>query len=106
MSLQNRLFCIRVYLHSSKAPTSFKLNVNDELKIIGMSMEESNVLFNYTSFKTQSTKSGVPWRGPHEKDPAFFQMVIKALTKPGHLVLDPFASIGKFFLFKSFGLPF
>ena len=95
MSFQNRLFRIRVYLHSSKAPTSFKLNVNDKLKVIGMGMEESNVLFNYTSFKTQSTKSGVPWRGPHEKDLAFFQMVIEALTKPG----DPFASIGDLFLF-------
>ena len=77
----------------------FKLNVNDELKVIGMGIEETNVLFNYTSFKTQSTRSGVLWRGLHEKDHAFFQMVIEALTKPGDLVLDSFASIGKLFLF-------
>ena len=73
--------------------------MNDKLKVTGMEMEESNVLFNYTSLTTQSTRSGVPWRGPHEKDPAFFQMVVGALTKPEDLVLYSFASINKLFLF-------
>ena len=78
---------------------SLSLRIDEELSKLGMGMDETNVLFNYTSVSSQAMKDGVPWRGAHEKDVAFYLMVVKALIEPGDLVLDSFASIGELLIF-------
>lgn len=88
-----------MYLHATKPMASLSLRIDEELSKLGMGMDETNVLFNYTSVSSQAMKDGVPWRGAHEKDVAFYLMVVEALTQPGDLVLDPFASIGELVIF-------
>lgn len=83
-----------MFLHKSTLPALFSFGVNDDLAEVGLGVAESDVLFNFTTAESQAMNGSVPWRGAHEKDTAFLQMLISALTKPGSLVLDAFASIG------------
>ena len=69
-----------MYLHATKPMASLTLRIDEELKKLGMGMDETNVLFNYTSVSSQAMKDGVPWRGAHEKDVAFYLMVVEALS--------------------------
>lgn len=53
-----------------------------------------DVFFNRTTSKTQLMHKNIPWRGAREKDPESLQFLIEALTKPGDVVLDAYASTG------------
>ena len=75
--------------------TSFTFNKNEALSEMGMGVEESDVLFNYTSADSQSMRGLIPWRGAREKGASFLQMLIEAVSQPQAIVLDAFASTGK-----------
>jgi hypothetical protein len=52
-------------------------------------------LRNFTIRADQDMNGQKPWRGPREKSPGFWQMLIEASTLPGDIVLDYTAMIGK-----------
>ena len=64
---------------------------------MGFCLEEDGLLHNFTTVDTQSMNGIVPWRGPREKDPAFMQILIEALSKPGDIIMDCTASTGMCF---------
>jgi hypothetical protein len=53
-----------------------------------------DIFFNHTMLKTQLMHVNIPWRGAREKDPKSLQFLVEALTKPGDVVLDAYASTG------------
>jgi hypothetical protein len=53
-----------------------------------------DIFFNHTMLKTQLMHGNIPWRGAREKDPKSLQFLVEALTKPGDVVLDTYASTG------------
>ncbi len=59
-------------------------------------MEEDGLLQNFTTAATQRMKGDLPWRGAREKDVAFMQILIEALSKPRDIVMDWKASTGTF----------
>ena len=75
-------------------PDDFIIVPNEALSALNVDVASSDVVFNYTSLESQSMNGTVPWRGPREKDTVLLQMLIVALTKPGSVVLDAFASTG------------
>lgn len=59
-----------------------------------MDVGDTDIFFNQTKASTQLMHGKVPWRGGREKDPVSLQILIEALTKPGAVVLDAYASTG------------
>ena len=76
--------------------SKFTIAADESLTEFGLGVAEFDVLFNFTTADSQSMNGSVPWRGAREKDPVFLQMLIEAFTKPGSVILDAFASLGKY----------
>ena len=94
---QSRRFRVLLLVQQNFDVTSFTFNKNEALSKMGMGVEESDVLFNYTSANFQSMQGLIPWRGAREKDASFLQMLIEVVSQPQAIVLDAFASIGQSF---------
>lgn len=58
-------------------------------------MESLDIFFNWTTTKMQLIQGNVPWRGPQEKDLGSLKFLIEVLIKPGDVVLDAYAFMGK-----------
>jgi hypothetical protein len=94
-TLQSRVCKIRLYLHSSKDPSTFIFNKEKELQRLGYGLWDNDLIFNYLSEEKQAVNGTTPWRGSYEKDILLYQQFVEILTAPGAVILDVFASVGK-----------
>jgi hypothetical protein len=65
------------------------------MKDIGVDVASDEWLQNFTTRADQAMNGQKPWRGPREKSPGFWQMLIEASTLPGDIVLDYTAMTSK-----------
>ena len=94
-TLQSRVCKIRLYLHSSKDPSTFIFNKEKELQKLGYGLWDNDLIFNFLTKEKQAVNGTIPCRGSYEKDISLYQQLVETLTAPGAVVLDVFASVGK-----------
>jgi hypothetical protein len=58
------------------------------MKDIGVDVAFDERFQNFTTRMNQAMNGQKPWRGPQEKSPGFWQMLIEASTLAGDIVLD------------------
>lgn len=70
----------------------------------GIEISCDDVIHNFTTRESQTMNGSVPWRGPREKDPFFYEILIAGCSKPGAVILDCSAATGKhiYFIFHAF----
>ena len=90
-SLQTLRFFIKVYAHPG---SRFSITDSKTWLDLGFSFERDSLLQNFMDEKNQLMRDQVPWRGAHEKQSSFMQIIIESLTKEGDIVMDWQAGIG------------
>jgi hypothetical protein len=83
------------YLLVKKESSKFTFSTSSSMKDIGVDVASDEWLQNFTTRVDQAMNGLKPWRGPREKSPDFWQMLIEASTLPGDIVLDCTAMTGK-----------
>jgi hypothetical protein len=78
-----------------KRSSKFTFSTSSSMKDIGVDVASDEWLQNFTTRADQAMNGLKPWRGPREKSPGFWQMLIEASTLPGDIVLDCTAMTGK-----------
>jgi hypothetical protein len=63
-----------------------------ELDVVGIDLENDDLLINPVTKDTQLMQGAIPWRGAREKDSLFLQMFIESTTLSGDIALDCTAS--------------
>jgi hypothetical protein len=76
------------YLLVKKGSSKFTFSTSSSMKDIGVDVASDEWLQNFTTRVDQAMNGLKPWRGPREKSPGFWQMLIEASTLPGDIVLD------------------
>ena len=77
--------------------SNFKFQDDEDLHSRALTADLSDMLINGMSDPLKDD-SGVPWRGPKEKDQSFFNTLILSLTKVGDVVVDLHAGTGNYVL--------
>jgi hypothetical protein len=77
-----------------KSNFSFKRSI--AMKSASVDIGRDDMLINYTLESDLAMNGDIPWRGPRQKDPRFFQLLIEGTTIDGDLVLDCTASTGEY----------
>jgi hypothetical protein len=83
------------YLLVKKGSSKFTFSSSSSIKDIGVDVASDEWLQNFTTRVDQAMNGLKPWRGPREKSPGFWQMLIEASTLPGDIILDCTAMTGK-----------
>jgi hypothetical protein len=78
-----------------KGSSKFTFSTSSSMKNIGVDVAYDKWLQNFTTKADQAMNGQKPWRGPQEKSPGFWQMLIEASTLLGDIVLDCIAMIGE-----------
>ncbi len=76
--------------------SKFRVEEGKDWVANGYSMEEDGLLNNFTTTATQRMNGDLAWRGAREKDVAFMQILIEALSNRLDIVMDWKASTGIF----------
>jgi hypothetical protein len=65
------------------------MNINKDLSGNGMNLDD-DVLYNFTDASSQLMRDDgiTPWRGPREKHPLFYQVLIGVFSKSEGIVAD------------------
>jgi hypothetical protein len=77
------------------------MNIDKDLSENGMNLDD-DVLYNFTDASSQLMRDDgiTPWRGPREKHPLFYQVLIDAFSKSEGIVADLTVATGiKYFVF-------
>ena len=91
------------YLFIHKLRIFFTFCFSWDVGVPIMDIEAADISFNLVSSDTQLMNKGVIWRGGgREKDSSSIQIFIGALTKPGAMVFDVYASTCDCNIFLSF----
>lgn len=77
-----------------KGKSNFSFKCSTTMKSASVDMGRDDMLINYTLEGDLAMNGGIPWRGPREKDPRLFQLLLEGTTVEGDLVLDCTASTG------------
>jgi hypothetical protein len=83
------------YLLVKKGSSKFTFSTSSSMKDIGVDVALDEWLQNFTTRADQAMNGLKPWRGPREKSPGFWQMLIEASTLLGDIVMDCTAMTGK-----------
>jgi hypothetical protein len=83
------------YLLVKKGSSKCTFSSSSSIKYIGVDVASNEWLQNFTTRADQAMNGQKPWRGPREKSPGFWQMLIEASTLPGDIVLDCTAMTGE-----------
>jgi hypothetical protein len=83
------------HLLVKKGSSKFTFSTSSSMKDIGVDVASDEWLQNFTTRADQAMNGLKPWRGPREKSPGFWQMLIEASTLPGDIVLDCIAMTGE-----------
>jgi hypothetical protein len=83
------------YLLVKKGSSKFTFSTSSSMKGIGVDVASDEWLQNFISRADQVMNGQKPWRGPREKNPGFWQMLIEASTLPGDIILDCTDMTGK-----------
>ena len=72
-----------------RKPLPFQMNIDKDLSENGMNLDD-DVLYNFTDTSSQLMRDDgiTPWRGPREKHPLFYQVLIDAFSKSEGIVAD------------------
>jgi hypothetical protein len=65
------------------------MNINKDLSKNGMNLDD-DVLYNFTDARSQLMRNDgiTPWKGPRERHPLFYQVLINAFSKSNGIVAD------------------
>ena len=83
------------HLLVKKGSSKFTFNTSSSMKDIGVDVASDEWLQNFISQANHTMNGQKPWCGPQEKNPGFWQMLIKASTLPGDIILDCTNMIGE-----------
>jgi hypothetical protein len=83
------------YLLVKKGSSKFTFSTNSSMKDIRVDVASDEWLQNFTTRADHAMNGQKPWRGPQEKSPGFWQMLIEASTLPGDIVFDYTAMTGE-----------
>jgi hypothetical protein len=83
------------YLLVKKGSSKFTFSSSSSMKDIGLDVASDEWLQKLTTRADQAMNGQKPWRGPREKSPGFWQMLIEASTLPIDIVLDCTAMTGR-----------
>jgi hypothetical protein len=83
------------YLLVKKGSSKFTFSTSSSMKDIGVDVASDEWLQNFTTRADPAMNGLKPWRGPREKSPGFWQMLIEASILPGDIVLDCNTMTGK-----------
>jgi hypothetical protein len=81
---------VRSYLR--RPLSAFSIRPVPELDVVGIDLENDDLLINPVTKDTQLMQGAIPWRGAREKDSLFLQMFIESTTLSGDIALDCTAS--------------
>jgi hypothetical protein len=84
-----------------RKPLPFQMNTDKNLSENGMNLDD-DVLYNFTNASSQLMRDDgiTPWRGPREKHPLFYQILIDVFSKSEGIVADLTVATGiKHFIF-------
>ena len=88
---------------------AFSKNIDRDLSENDMNLDD-HFLFNFIDASSQLMRDDgiTPWRGPRQKHPLFYQVLIDVLSKSEHIVADLSTStcINIFFAWKLFKILF
>jgi hypothetical protein len=76
------------HLLVKKISSKFTFSTSSSMKDIGVDVACDEWLQNFTTRVDQAMNGQKPWRGPREKSPGFWQMLIEASPLAGDIVLD------------------
>ena len=94
--LQTRKFFIKVLVRNESILNFHTSDLEDNV----YNLKRDGWLNSFTDAKNQTMRAdGVPWRGPREKGPDFFNVLFSALTVKDDIIFDWQCGVGSFFNF-------
>ena len=84
-------FFVKVY---ARPDAIFLVKESKRFQDLGFYFLRHGLIQNFTDEADQLMRGEAPWHEPQEKHQSFYQMLTKAFTKEGDIIMDWQASIG------------